>query len=137
MLLQARSVSSIRGLPLQGRSVFSPTGLGRIEGAAPASQMEILTGLKDLGIPSNEENAKLCRNIGEALEHYRELREIRTSLPYEIDGTVIKVNSLADQSGARFEDPLSPLGSWRTSSNRSRPVPRYCASRSVWAAPGL
>jgi len=59
--------------------------------------MEILTGLKDLGVPSNEGNAKLCRNIGEALEHYRELREIRTTLPYEIDGTVIKVNSLEDQ----------------------------------------
>jgi DNA ligase (NAD+) len=77
---------------------FAAHGLGRMEGAVPSTQMEILAGLKALGVPSNETNAKLCRNITEALEHYRELREIRMTLPYEIDGTVIKVNSLADQA---------------------------------------
>jgi DNA ligase (NAD+) len=76
---------------------FFAHGLGRVEGATPATQMDILTGLKELGVPSNETNARLCRNISEAVEHYHKLREIRENLPYEIDGTVIKVNSLADQ----------------------------------------
>lgn len=76
---------------------FFAHGLGRVEGADPATQFDILTGLKELGVPANMTNAKLCRNISEALEHYRELRELREKLPHEIDGTVIKVNSLADQ----------------------------------------
>jgi len=76
---------------------FFAHGLGRVDGAEPATQFQILTGLRDLGLPSTATNARLCGNIREALEHYQALREIRRTLPYEIDGTVIKVNSLAQQ----------------------------------------
>ena len=39
-------------------------------------------------------NRKQCRRIEEALEFHRELDESREKLPYEIDGVVIKVNSI-------------------------------------------
>lgn len=35
---------------------------------------------------------KVCKNIDEALEFYREMQERREELPYESDGVVIKVN---------------------------------------------
>jgi DNA ligase (NAD+) len=35
---------------------------------------------------------RVCKNIDEALEFYREMQERREELPYEIDGVVIKVN---------------------------------------------
>jgi DNA ligase (NAD+) len=35
---------------------------------------------------------RVCKNIDEVLEFYREMQERREELPYEIDGVVIKVN---------------------------------------------
>jgi DNA ligase (NAD+) len=69
--------------------------------------MELLNALNDLGIPSNVEHARLCIGLEEALIHYNTLAEIRNSLPFEIDGTVIKVNLLEwqDQLGAKSRSP--------------------------------
>jgi DNA ligase (NAD+) len=50
-----------------------------------------------LGLPVNLEHTLLCPDIKAALAHYRTLKGIREKLPYEIDGTVVKVNSLAEQ----------------------------------------
>ena len=41
---------------------------------------------------------RLCKNISEAIEHKNRLGEIRNSLPYELDGVVIKVNSFEMQN---------------------------------------
>ena len=71
--------------------------MGRAEPDLPGTHMELLEGLATLGVPANLENTRLCRNIEEVLEHYRKLQEIREHLPYEIDGAVVKVNSLTDQ----------------------------------------
>ncbi len=76
---------------------FRAHGVGRAEPALPGTQMELLEGLATLGVPANLENTRLCRGIEEVLEHYRKLQEIREHLPYEIDGAVVKVNSLTDQ----------------------------------------
>ncbi len=76
---------------------FRAHGVGRAEPNLPGTQMELLEGLATLGLPANLENTRLCRNIEEVLEHYRKLQEIREHLPYEIDGAVVKVNSLTDQ----------------------------------------
>jgi DNA ligase (NAD+) len=46
-----------------------------------------------LGLKVNR-NRKRCRKIEEVLEFHRELDDLREKLPYEIDGVVIKVNSL-------------------------------------------
>ncbi|MDQ7784619.1 MAG: NAD-dependent DNA ligase LigA [Desulfomonilaceae bacterium] len=77
---------------------FRAYGVGRVLGPMPATQMDILEGLQHLGLPSNFGNASLCGDIRTVLQRYRELRELRESLPYEIDGAVVKVNSLAHQS---------------------------------------
>ncbi|HPI39039.1 MAG TPA: NAD-dependent DNA ligase LigA [Ignavibacteriaceae bacterium] len=57
---------------------------------------ESLILLKELGFRTNSE-FKLCRSIDEVLEYCRELEEKRDKLPYEVDGAVIKVNSLKQQ----------------------------------------
>ena len=60
------------------------------------SQYENLQLLKKLGFNVNPEH-KLCKNIQEVLKECHELEKRRNSLPYEIDGAVIKVNSLKQQ----------------------------------------
>ena len=60
------------------------------------SQYKNLNILKKLGFKVNPE-VKLCNSIEQVLEVCHELEEKRESLEYEIDGAVIKVNSLAHQ----------------------------------------
>ncbi len=60
------------------------------------SQYENLNILKKLGFKVNSE-VKLCNNIEQVLEVCHEFEEKRELLEYEIDGAVIKVNSLAQQ----------------------------------------
>jgi DNA ligase (NAD+) len=67
-------------------------GSGRIEGARLASHWEELALLADLGFPVNREWSRRCRDIDEVVAFYREVSERKESLPYEIDGIVVKVN---------------------------------------------
>jgi len=60
------------------------------------SQYENLQILRELGFNVNPE-FKLCENIDEALEACHLLEMKRDSLEYEIDGAVIKVNSIRQQ----------------------------------------
>jgi DNA ligase (NAD+) len=77
---------------------FIAHGVGRIEGPIPETQYGILEKLQLLGIPVNMGLTRLCRDIQEVLSHYRYLRESRDSLPYEIDGAVLKIDSLDEQA---------------------------------------
>ncbi|MEJ5350657.1 MAG: NAD-dependent DNA ligase LigA [Melioribacteraceae bacterium] len=52
--------------------------------------------LREMGFCVNQ-NYKLCRNIEEVMEFCNEWEDKRDSLPYEIDGVVVKVNSLKQQ----------------------------------------
>ncbi|MGE5458500.1 MAG: NAD-dependent DNA ligase LigA, partial [Methanococcaceae archaeon] len=60
------------------------------------THFENLELLKQLGFKVNKEY-KLCNDINEVLAHCMFLEEKRDTLPYEIDGAVIKVNSLWQQ----------------------------------------
>ena len=60
------------------------------------SQSENLNLLNTLGFRINK-NYKLCENIQEVLQFCDKWEEERDTLPYEIDGVVIKVNSLKQQ----------------------------------------
>jgi DNA ligase (NAD+) len=60
------------------------------------TQSENLSLLKQLGFNVNPE-VKLCSSISEVLEACRILEEKRDKLDYEIDGAVIKVNSIRHQ----------------------------------------
>jgi DNA ligase (NAD+) len=78
---------------------FLAHGLGRVEGRPlPETHWEILQGLQALGLPANLHHAKLCEGIDDVLGHYRYLLEMRVRLPYEIDGAVVKLNSLSGQA---------------------------------------
>ena len=57
---------------------------------------ESLEYLKKLNFIVNP-NIKLCKNISEVMAYINEWSHKRESLPYEIDGIVIKVNNLHDQ----------------------------------------
>ena len=52
--------------------------------------------MKELGFKTNPNN-KLVNNINEVIEYIEEKGKIRDNLPYDIDGVVIKVNTIEDQ----------------------------------------
>ena len=60
------------------------------------SQLENLKLLTKLGFKVNDQY-KVCKNIDEVLKVCRQFEEIRDTLDYEIDGAVIKVNSIHQQ----------------------------------------
>jgi DNA ligase (NAD+) len=62
----------------------------------PNSQMEELSILKDLGLPVNE-NVAHCHTLNDISIYYQQWSNKRNSLPYEIDGIVVKVNELRVQ----------------------------------------
>lgn len=77
--------------------------VGAREGIEFATHAEVLEALRRFGLPT-QPYWWLCRGVEEIFEVYhREIvagydpeRDLRRRLPYEIDGIVIKVNSLAD-----------------------------------------
>lgn len=60
------------------------------------TQGEALEYLRRLGLKVNP-HYRICRSFSEVLEFIRSWEEKRSSLPYEIDGIVIKVNEFAAQ----------------------------------------
>jgi len=66
--------------------------LGEVRGWTFKTQWEVLNTLPKWGLRTNPHLRK-CKNIEEVLDYYHEMNEKRETLPYEIDGTVIKVNS--------------------------------------------
>ena len=70
--------------------------IGQVIGPTFHTQWEILNTLSLWGFKVNPHRRR-CRNIDEVLRFYQEMDETRESLPYEIDGIVIKVNALALQ----------------------------------------
>jgi DNA ligase (NAD+) len=71
-------------------------GVGRIEGRSLATHWETLQSLHDWGLPTNP-NIRLARDVQACVSYYRRIESIREKLPYEIDGIVLKVNSLSLQ----------------------------------------
>jgi len=64
---------------------------------APRTQMEMLEKLGQLGFRINPE-IRLCIGLQAVVERYRELMKMRSELPFEIDGMVVKVNDFALQN---------------------------------------
>jgi len=63
---------------------------------APKTQTEVLEAFKELGLPI-EKNYEKMKTIDEVIKLCKKWEKKRESLPYEIDGIVIKVNSLDQQ----------------------------------------
>lgn len=67
-------------------------GVGMAEGVVFSSQKELLERLAGWGLPINP-FFRHVTGIEGAVAYYREMNEMRDTLPYEIDGTVVKVDS--------------------------------------------
>ena len=65
------------------------------------THMDAINYMKKLGFKTNPNN-KLVNNINEIIEYIEEKGQERDSLPYDIDGVVIKVNDLNDQKKLGF-----------------------------------
>lgn len=63
------------------------------------SQSDVHRYLHAIGLPTLEYH-QICRSIQEIWEFVEKIRHLRSSLPYDIDGVVIKVDSLQDQKKA-------------------------------------
>lgn len=69
-----------------------------IEGTSISTQWEALNYLREQGFPVNPE-ARWAQTIDQVWEFCQELHAKRHDLSYEIDGVVIKLNSLAQREG--------------------------------------
>lgn len=69
---------------------------GQCDGVEFSSHQEFLATISAWGLPINP-LARLTTGIEESVSYYTGMQEQRDTLPYEIDGTVIKVNAFALQ----------------------------------------
>ncbi len=80
---------------------FFAHSLGDYKGPDIATQWEYLQSLREWGMRTNK-NSKLCLTLEEAINYCLLWQEKRDTLSYEIDGMVIKVNSLKQQRELGF-----------------------------------
>ena len=68
-------------------------GMGAVEPASFGSQSDFLETLQNWGLKPVP-LTRVCRNVDEIVAYQEEMEGQRDALPYEIDGVVVKVNSL-------------------------------------------
>lgn len=80
---------------------------GHVEGASFESQQAFLDAAAGWGLPVNPLTRRVT-GIEAAVAYYREMQARRESLPYEIDGTVVKVDSyrLQRELGEKSRSPV-------------------------------
>jgi DNA ligase (NAD+) len=82
--------------------LFFAYGLGEARGwTIPPTQAALLDTFEQLGLPVNRDR-RLARGADELVAFYTGIAARRASLPFEIDGVVYKVNSLALQREMGF-----------------------------------
>ncbi|EMR8206569.1 NAD-dependent DNA ligase LigA [Neisseria gonorrhoeae] len=82
---------------------FFPYSIARQQGGLIAEEhIQELAYFQALGFSLPNGNFGCFKNIGEVLAFYEHMQQKRPELPYEIDGTVVKVNSLAQQRELGF-----------------------------------
>lgn len=83
---------------------FFAYALGETDGVNFSEQADIGTYFAKVGIPTapalNPELVRVCKSAQEAVEYYHDIEKSRPQLPFDIDGIVIKANSL------RLQDDL-------------------------------
>lgn len=74
---------------------------GEVSNPQWQTQEQFFTKLQEWGFPVNPLN-KLCRSLKEIEDNFEQMMQIRSALPYDIDGMVYKVNSIALQERLGF-----------------------------------
>ena len=87
--LRQKNSNETKKIPLK----FFAYGIGEIEPKIFKDQIELLENLKKWGFPVNQ-YCKKVKSIKEVERSHSELEEIRSSLDYDVDGIVYKVNNL-------------------------------------------
>lgn len=80
--------------------------VGVIDGHSFNHHMDFLQTLKKWGLPTNP-LVKTCSSQDDLVAYHKSLESKRDSIPYEIDGTVFKINqyALREQLGSRSRSP--------------------------------
>ncbi|MDO5356691.1 MAG: NAD-dependent DNA ligase LigA [Conchiformibius sp.] len=83
---------------------FFAYAIAQLQGAdtQPENHAQELLFLQQLGFRLPENNWAVCRSVNEVLAFYEQMAQRRPSLPYEIDGMVVKVNDLTQQQQLGF-----------------------------------
>ena len=82
---------------------FFPYSVARQQGGFVAEEhIQELAYFQELGFSLPNGNFGCFKNIDEVLAFYEQMQQKRPELPYEIDGMVVKVNSLAQQHELGF-----------------------------------
>ena len=83
---------------------FFGYGIARLSDAfrQPESHAQEIELLARLGFSEPQAQIRVCANIQEVLDFYETMSQQRPSLPYEIDGMVVKVNDLRQQQKLGF-----------------------------------
>lgn len=84
-------ITASRGLDFMAYFIPNPKDYGI------KTQEESLKYLRELGFVTNYKLNTVAHNAEEIIKDIKKLAEIRKELPYEIDGVVLKVNSLEDE----------------------------------------
>jgi DNA ligase (NAD+) len=71
--------------------------VGYLEGPAFKSHLEMLERLKEFGLRTNP-TTRLCQSFDDVLKMTDEWQEKQATLDYDVDGLVVKVNSIAAQT---------------------------------------
>jgi DNA ligase (NAD+) len=76
-------------------------GVGQVDGTRFATLAEYQDHLKDWGFQVGSYR-KVCHGVKAVLKFYRDIEAKRDSLPFEIDGTVVKLNRMSDIDRAGY-----------------------------------
>ena len=91
--LRQKNSNETKKIPLK----FFAYGIGKIEPKIFKDQAELLENLKKWGFQINQ-HCKKIKSIQEIEKNHSELESIRSSLDYDVDGIVYKVNNLSLQN---------------------------------------
>jgi DNA ligase (NAD+) len=89
------------GIVAKRRLNFFAHSLGELKGAHIDDHWHFLRSLTNWGLPVNPQS-KFCPGFQEVLDYCALWQEKRGQVPYDIDGVVIKVNSLSHQAKLGF-----------------------------------
>lgn len=87
---------------------FYAYAAGAVDGIAFGSQESMEKTFSELGLPvlslkKFPSLRRVCKNIQDVIEYYKFVESVRSDLPFDIDGVVIKVNSI------RLQDDLGMI----------------------------
>ena len=82
-------------------------GIGEMSGPKFSTQYELMLALQQWGFRVNRPYIRVCSTISEVIDYCHHLEETRDQFPFEINGTVVKVNQL-DLQAKLGQKPSSP-----------------------------